>query len=108
MNTQVTQAQIDFYRENGFVVLDNFLTAEELEIWRAAVDGATQKRGQQRMANQDWKVDEESYYSKVFVQRVNLWQDNEPIRKLIVDSRLGKLAATLNGVDGVRLWHDQA
>lgn len=108
MNTEPTQEQINFYRDNGFVVLHDFLTAEELEIWREAVDDAITKRGKQRMANQDWQVDEESYYNKVFVQRVNLWQDNEKIRRLIVDSRLGKLAATLNGVDGVRLWHDQA
>lgn len=108
MNTELTQTQIDFYRENGFIVLHDFLTAEELETWRASVDSAINRRGKQRMPNQEWVVDEESYYNKVFVQRVNLWQDNELIRKLILDNRLGKLAATLAGVDGVRLWHDQA
>jgi len=40
MNTTVTQEQIDFYRENGFIVLHDFLTPEELETWREAVDGA--------------------------------------------------------------------
>jgi len=107
MNTQLTQEQIDFYRANGFVILHDFLTPDELETWRDGVDSAVKDRGKQRILNQDTVIDEESYYNKVFVQRVNLWQDNEKIRKLIVDNRLGKMAATLAGVDGVRLWHDQ-
>jgi len=107
MNTQLTQEQIDFYRANGFVILHDFLTPDELETWRDGVDSAVKGRGKQRILNQDTVIDEESYYNKVFVQRVNLWQDNEQIRKLIVDNRLGKMAATLAGVDGVRLWHDQ-
>ena len=51
---------------------------------------------------------EESYYDYVIVQRVNLWQDNPYVQRLILDPRLGKMAANLAGVDGVRLWHDQA
>ena len=30
------------------------------------------------------------------------------MRRLILDPRLGKLAARLAGVEGVRIWHDQA
>jgi phytanoyl-CoA hydroxylase len=54
------------------------------------------------------KVDDNAYYNDVFVQRVNLWMDNEPIRNLILDPRIGRMAARLAGVDGVRIWHDQA
>ena len=109
MNTHLTQEQIDSYRENGFVVLHDFLSADELETWRQAVDGAVRQRGQQKMFNQ--AVDEdraESYYDYVFVQRINLWQDSIDVRRLILDPRLGKLAADLAGVEGVRIWHDQA
>ncbi len=106
MNTHVTQEQIDFYRDNGFVVMDDFLTSKELETWREAVDEAVANRGKQRILGQERKTNE--YYENVFTQRVNLWQDNEPVRKIMLDSRLGKLAATLAGVEGVRIWHDQA
>ena len=34
MNHTVTDEQIQFYQENGYVVIDDFLNADELEIWR--------------------------------------------------------------------------
>jgi ectoine hydroxylase-related dioxygenase (phytanoyl-CoA dioxygenase family) len=37
-----------------------------------------------------------------------LWQTSDRVRELIVDETLGKAAAELAGVSGVRLWHDQA
>ena len=109
MNTSLTQEQIDSYQENGFVVCHDFLSADELETWRQAVEGAVRQRGKQRMLHQEVDEDrEESYYDYVFVQRVNLWQDNPDVKRLILDPRLGKMAAALAGVDGVRIWHDQA
>jgi phytanoyl-CoA hydroxylase len=108
LKTEVSQEQIDFYQDNGFLVIHDFLEPDELERWRTAVDEAIRNRGNQRILNQENKVKEDSYYNQVFVQRVNLWQDNPGIRELILDGRLGKLAATLAGVDGIRVWHDQA
>ena len=109
MNTELTQKQIGSYQKNGFVVIHDFLTPQELEAWRQAMDGAVRQRGKQRMIHQEVDEDkEESYYDYVFVQRVNLWQDNPDVRRLILDPRLGKMAADLAGVDGMRIWHDQA
>jgi len=108
MKTEVTQEQIDSYQKNGFVVIDEFLTPQELEMWREAVDEAVNNRGQQRILGRTEALSEDDYYTNVFVQRVNLWQDNEKVRKLMIDARLGKLAADLAGVEGIRIWHDQA
>ena len=52
--------------------------------------------------------DGESYYDGVFIQRVNLWQDNPRVKELVLDPRIGKVACELEGLDGVRVWHDQA
>jgi len=108
MNTTVTQEQIDFYRENGFIVLHDFLTPEELETWREAVDGAVRRRGERRQVHHKDNKYKGTYYDYIFVQRVNLWMDSPEVRRLILDPRLGKLAAELAGVDGMRIWHDQA
>jgi ectoine hydroxylase-related dioxygenase (phytanoyl-CoA dioxygenase family) len=108
MRTEVTQAEIDFYQENGFVVIEDFLTAQELETWREAVDEAIEHRGKQRILGRAETLKDDDYYTNVFVQRVNLWQDNEKMRKLMLDARLGKLATDLAGVEGIRIWHDQA
>ena len=40
MNTQVTDEQIEFYRENGFLIIDDFLQGAELSLWQDAVDEA--------------------------------------------------------------------
>ena len=34
MNTDLTREQIDFYQENGYIIIEDFLTPEELETWR--------------------------------------------------------------------------
>ena len=108
MNTNVTQEQIDFYREKGFIVLHDFLTPEELETWREAVDGAVRRRGERRQLHHKDNKFKGTYYDYIFVQRINLWMDSSEVRRLILDPRLGKLAAELAGVDGMRIWHDQA
>jgi ectoine hydroxylase-related dioxygenase (phytanoyl-CoA dioxygenase family) len=114
MNCEVTQAQIDSYQENGFVVFDDFLTPDELEIWRDAVDQAVGNRKDQKLVVEDadedddrWKAGD-SYYDYVFVQRINLWKDSPAVRKLILDPRIGRMAALLSGTEGMRVWHDQA
>jgi phytanoyl-CoA hydroxylase len=111
MNTNLSQEQINEYRSNGFVVIDDFLTSDELEMWREAVDEAVSARGTTKLAGREqdarWQSSD-NYYDKVFVQRINLWQDSEKVRKLMLDPRLGKMAAELAGVEGIRIWHDQA
>ncbi|MCY3833120.1 MAG: phytanoyl-CoA dioxygenase family protein [Chloroflexi bacterium] len=113
MKTELTQEQIDFYQENGYIVIEDFLTPEELETWRRQVDDAVAQRdgrvtvGGPRSA--DRVKDEASrHYDKVFVQRMNLWTDHEGMRRLMFDPRLGKMVSELAGVDGMRIWHDQA
>ena len=44
MNAQVSQDQADFYQENGYVVIENFLDAEELEHWRHTTQDAVDQR----------------------------------------------------------------
>ncbi len=82
MNTELSQDQIEFYRENGFIVIHDFLTPEELETWCEAVDEAVAARGRTRLANPEggerWDDrSRDSYHQQVFVQRMNLWMDNE-------------------------------
>jgi ectoine hydroxylase-related dioxygenase (phytanoyl-CoA dioxygenase family) len=111
MKSDLSQQQIKSYRENGFVVIEDFLDAAELKEWREAVDEAVGLRGDQIVpgGNIDHlKRPKTVYYDKVFKQRVNLWQTDERVKRLMLDERLGKLATDLAGVDGIRIWHDQA
>lgn len=115
MNAQLSEAQIGFYQENGYVVIDDFLNAGELEIWRAAVTEALIERNGQKMPGKDIKIGQDDginkdadYYNNVFDQLLNLWQTNDKVKALMLDERIGKMAADLSGADGIRIWHDQA
>lgn len=115
MNTSLTQNQRQAYQQDGYLLLENFLTPEELDFWRIAVEEAILERGGRKMPNKDIKMGEEDginkdndYYAKVFDQMINLWQTNEKMRHIMLDERIGKIAATLAGWSGTRIWHDQA
>ena len=115
MNYRINDDQINFYRENGFIVIEDFLSPEELEHWRKTVMHAVKERAGQKMPGKDLKTGESDginenseYFGKVFDQLLNLWQTDDQVRKLMVDERIGKMAAQLSGADGIRIWHDQA
>ena len=107
MNTQLNSNQIEFYRENGFLIIDEFLFGSELTSWQDAVDRAVSQhlRCDDLYHNQKG---EDNYYKNVFVQCVNLWKTNELVRELILNQDLGKMASDLAGISGVRLYHDHA
>jgi len=115
MNYDLSEEQILGYRENGFIVLDNFLSAEELADWRKTVMEATGERAGKKMPGKDIKIGDDDginedagYFGKVFDQLINLWQTNQGVKRLMLDERIGKMAAQLAGADGIRIWHDQA
>src|SRR6476619_6680545 len=109
MRTGVTADEIASYRANGFLAMPDLLDPDELAEWRSAIDEAVAERISRfsHPGGGDQPVDaaDQSYYDRVFTQRVNLWQTSSRVRALMTDSRLGKLAADLAGVDGIRIWH---
>lgn len=115
MNSTLNKEQLSFYNENGFVVIEDFLNAEELEVWRTAVTNAVRERnglkmpGKQIMAGEEDGINKDAaYFNNVFDQLLNLWQTSDEVRQLMLDERIGKMAAELADVDGIRVWHDQA
>lgn len=116
MKTNLTQEQIDSYRENGFIVIEDFLSKEELEAWRSAVTKAVKERNGIKIPGTNIKVGEDdgvnkedsSYFGNVFDQLLNLWQTSAEVKDLMLSEEIGKMAAILAGVEGIRIWHDQA
>jgi phytanoyl-CoA hydroxylase len=115
MNFQLNDEQIQSYQANGFIVIENFLSLEELDHWRKSVTGAVEERAGIKIPGKDIKIGEadginedSDYFAKVFDQLLNLWQTNEIVKELMLDKRIGQMAAQLSGADGIRIWHDQA
>jgi phytanoyl-CoA hydroxylase len=94
-------AQIAAYRRDGFVRIPNFLDEAELRRWRDVTDDAVRER----VAGTS---DDGGFYARVFTQCQRLADTHAGMAELILDARLGRAAALLAGVDGVRVWHDQA
>jgi len=115
MKHQLTTEQIESYRSSGFLVIENFLSGDELEHWQKTVTTAVKERGGIKIPGKEIKVGEADginedadYFGKVFDQLINLWQTDKGVKEIMLDERLGKMAAQLAGVDGIRIWHDQA
>lgn len=112
MRESVTDEEIAFYRENGFVVLDGVLDGGEVRAWREAVDEALAARSSRLpLGDNEYGAffqDVDEYYDKVFTQKINLWMTSPAVRRLVLDERLGAMAADLAQVEGVRIWLDQA
>jgi len=95
--TTVTDEQVCEYRTNGFVKIPGIITPEEAaayhaEALRIAQDNTTQKRG-------------EGTYRAALNQTVNVWPDNEIMRRLSFHPNVTRAATTLAGV-ALRMWHD--
>jgi len=106
MRHELTEQQIEYYRENGFLVVEGFLDAGELEEWRRCTAEAVEQRlASQELHNQR---NPEDYYARVFTQCLRLADTHEGMHRLLFDPHLGRVAATLAGIDGIRIWHDQA
>jgi phytanoyl-CoA hydroxylase len=115
LKNELTEEQTEQYQDQGFLVIEGFLNAEELQTWRTCTDEAVEQRlaatsGSkagilESLSNQS---NSDDYYAQVFTQCLKLAESHSGMRELIYDERLGKAAATLAGVDGIRVWHDQA
>ena len=99
MKYVLSEEEIANYRENGFLIIEDFLDPDELEEWRCAVDEALLKRGEYVLPSDPTHFSN----SNVFKQRLQLWMDNDRIKDLILDERIGKMAVDLEGVSGVRI-----
>jgi ectoine hydroxylase-related dioxygenase (phytanoyl-CoA dioxygenase family) len=106
MRNKLTAQQIESYRNDGFLVIENFLDAQELQTWQHVTDEAVAQRlaTTGEMTNRDAP----DYYSQVFTQCIRLADTHAGMHELMFDPRLGEMAATLAGIDGIRIWHDQA
>jgi phytanoyl-CoA hydroxylase len=112
MRDRPTGQEVSFYAENGFVVLPEVLTSAECVTWREMV-GAAAGRRKRRTPLEGTNYDvffhtEDEYYNSVFTQRINLWMTDPGVKDLVLDARLGRMAAELADVAAVRIWLDQA
>ena len=99
----LTPEQIAAYRRDGFIKLKNVLSPEVIAHYGAVISAEVQ-----RLNTLNLPMEKRDLYQKAFLQVINLWTKNETVREFCWSQRLARLAAALMGVDGVRMYHDQA
>ncbi len=100
----ISEEQILYYQKNGFIKLKQVLDEETLSFFNKEITKVVHEKNPLLKK----PMEERTTYEKAFIQIMNLFQTNEIIRKLVLSKRIGKIAADLMQVDGVRLYHDQA
>lgn len=95
--------QIRQFEQDGFIHLKSVLAPEVLtdygrEITRLTIALNTQTQ----------PLEERTTYDRAFLQVMNLWEQSERVKTFVWGKTLGRIAAELMGVRGVRLYHDQS
>ncbi|WP_324023921.1 phytanoyl-CoA dioxygenase family protein [Maribacter sp. BPC-D8] len=115
MRYNLTAEEISSYRTDGFLIVDDFLNEDEVKLWKDTIDLAITKRQGRKFPHSEVKTGDSDginkdaeYFGKVFDQIINLWMTDEGVKNLMLDKRLGKMAADLSQADGIRIWHDQS
>src|SRR5947209_19850246 len=98
MKNQLTTEHIEEYRENGFLAIEGFLDPGELSEWQRCTQEAVNQRlessvGQGFAHSLNNQADPDAYYAQVFTQCLKLLETHAGMRKLLLDLRLGEMAA---------------
>ena len=108
MKTTLSQDQITQYQSDGFIHIPGFLSPAEVAELKAAVVETARAMGKNKVGGSEGHLEEgDSFYDKVFTQRLNLWKINETVKRYMLNPELGKMVCELEGIEGVRVWHDQ-
>lgn len=96
-----TQRQ-EFWRD-GHILLRGLADSAEIKRFQPAVKNAVFQFSTERRS-----LSERDTYGKAFLQIMNLWQQDEEVKRFVFARKFAQVAADLLGVEKVRLYHDQA
>lgn len=91
------------FQRDGHALVKNLAKPEEFEPYRPHIGAAVEQNRKEKR-----KLAERDTYHKAFIQVGNLWEVDEYVKRFVLARRFAQVAADLMGVDGVRIYHDQA
>ncbi len=99
----VTEAEHRRFQDDGHLYLSALATPDEVAAYRPALLATAE--------SQRWEhrpLDDRDTYGQAFLQMFNLWRHDPAVARFVLAPRFARVAAELLGVDGVRIYHDQA
>lgn len=100
---ELSPEQVEEFRKKGHTLTRGLLSSEEAAIYRDIIVEAADKLNTEKR-----KLEDRDTYGKAFLQIMNLWRNDERVKKFVMGKRFAKVAADLLGVENVRIYHDQA
>ncbi|MBI3346393.1 MAG: phytanoyl-CoA dioxygenase family protein [Burkholderiales bacterium] len=100
---RITPSQIEQFERDGFIKLKDVLSPSALKHYGDEITRLTIA-----LNTQNAPLEERSTYDKAFLQVMNLWEHSAIVKEFVMGRRLGRIAAELLQVRGVRLYHDQS
>jgi len=94
---------VDAFARDGHVVVRGLATRDEIDAFRPAIESAVVRLSRERRP-----IAERDTYAAAFLQIMNIWRHDETVERFVCARRFAGVAAALLGVDGVRIYHDQA
>jgi len=94
---QLTEEQITFFRQNGFIKLKEVFSPGAVIKLRAELI---------RLLKAEFNVDPDTGARDRFLSLEMIWPDNPLLRAYVLSPRLGQISADLLEVASVRLYHD--
>ena len=91
------------FADDGHALVRGLATPEEVAAIRPRIQEAARQRNPDPPP-----LEVRDTYGKAFLQSINLWRLDDDVQAFVWSPRFARVAAELLGVDGVRLYHDQA
>src|SRR5258707_12890869 len=78
------------FREKGHTLVKHILSADEIEAYRPVIVGAADRYNTEKR-----KLQDRDTYGKAFLQIMNLWQNDEDVKRFVLAKRMARIAADL-------------
>ncbi|DBB13639.1 TPA: hypothetical protein ACH3X3_000659 [Trebouxia sp. C0006] len=98
---RLSDTQVQSYKDSGFLRLPGVFDTQTLAHYTPTMSLEVAKADKA-------PLEEDSDYQKAFTQIMNIWVESKPVKEFVLGQKLGRIASELMGVDGVRIYHDQA
>lgn len=96
----LSEAQVERFREQGFIVLEGVLDRAEITAYGEAIRAAAMAHFRARGLA--------TSFGGAFLQQLNLRYCSDAVRSFVLSPRFGRIASRLLGAPAVRLYHEQA
>lgn len=96
----LSEAQVERFREQGFIVLEGVLNRAEITAYGEAIRAVAMAHFRARGLA--------ASFGGAFLQQLNLRYCSDAVRSFVLSPRFGRIASRLLGAPAVRLYHEQA